>query len=48
LALREHNSGAESGGELFNGSTNAASLLVSTQKSSLVEGCEFFVSDVIK
>jgi len=47
MALRAHNSGAESGRELFKGSRDAASLLVCTRKNFFVGGADFFVSDVI-
>ena len=47
VALRERNSGAKIGRELFKGSKDLASLLVCTQKNFLVRGWGFFVSDVI-
>jgi len=47
MALRECNSGAESGRELLNGSKDMASLLVCTRKIIFGWGCGFFLSDVI-
>ena len=49
MALRMCNSGTQSGNrELFKGSKDSPSLLVCTQKNSLLGECRFFVSDVIK
>jgi len=42
-----HNSGAESGRELFKGLKDTASLLVCTRKHFFGWGCIFFVSGVI-
>jgi len=46
MALRERNSGAESGRELFKGSKDTASLLACSQKKFFSLGSGFFVSDV--
>jgi len=42
MDLRERNSGAESGRELFKGSKDAASLLVCTRKKCFVWGMQIF------
>jgi len=47
MALCVGNSGAKSGGELFKGSNDMASLLVCTQKKNLLGECGFFMSDII-
>jgi len=47
VAVCTRNSGAGSGGELFKGSKDSASLLVCTPKKFCLGGCGFFVSDVI-
>jgi len=46
VALRKRNSGAESDGELFKGSKDLASLVVSMKKF-FGWGCGFFVNDII-
>jgi len=47
IALHKHNSGDESGRELFKCSKDLASLVVCTQKKFLGGDCKFFVSDII-
>jgi len=47
MALRQHNSGAESGRELFKGSKDSTSLLVCTRKIVWLGGMDFFVNDII-
>jgi len=47
VALHKHNSGAESGIELFKGSQDSASLVACNEKIMFGCGCGFFVSDVI-
>jgi len=47
VAVHARNSGTESGGELFKGSKDVASLLVSTQKKFFAWECRFFVNDII-
>jgi len=42
-----HNSGAENGRELFEGSKDTVSLLVCTRKKCLLGRCGFFVSDIV-
>jgi len=42
VALRMHNSGAESGKELFKGSKDVASLLVCTPKNFFAWGLQIF------
>jgi len=41
VALRKHNSGAESDKELFKGSKEAASLIVCNEKNFLVGNADF-------
>jgi len=46
MALVERNSGTKSGRELFKGSEDSASLVLCNEKTFLLEGCRFFVSDI--
>jgi len=47
LPYQCHSSSADCARELFKGSNRSASLLVCTRKNFFVEGCRFFVSDVM-
>ena len=47
VALREYNSGTESGRELFKGSKDLASLVVCNEQQFFGWGCSFFVSDIV-